>query len=169
MNNVLRCIYLFTDLIYFIFFTLISLICYICSEIKCRPKFFYIGRRYNIDYLWFMLSPLRWFILVPIHTPPLWVSATSTFSLFLFLPSFLFLFLYIRLSSYSIHFFCTSITSFFVPLISVLSFFLAYSLTYIYMYACAHTNIRNRTYYPTTCYIPASNDSMALPHPFAIE
>lgn len=107
---------------------------YICSEIKCRPKFFYIGRRYNIDYLWFMLSPLRWFILVPIHTPPLWVSATSTFSLFLFLSSFLFLFLYIRLSFYSIHFFCTSVTSFFVPLISVLSFFLSRLFTYIHIY-----------------------------------
>lgn len=111
--------------------------------VKYRPKFFYIGRRYNIDYLWFMLSPLRWFILVPIRTPPLWVSATSTISLFLFLSSFLLLFFYGRLASYSLYFFCTSV-SFFLLCTRHRSFFLSFSL--IHLHTCIYVRVRAHKY-----------------------
>lgn len=74
----------------------------------------------------------------------------------------------LHFNRFFLSFFPPSHFSLFLSSVSFSSFFfLIYSLTHAH--ARAHTNIRNRTYYPTTCSIPACNDSMALPHPFAIE
>lgn len=103
---------------------------------QAAEKFFYIGRRYNIDYLWFMLSPLRWFILVPIRTPPHRVSATST-SFSLFLPLSLSLFHF----CFSFRILATVLVPLrffraFIPSLSIVpSFFLAYSHTHTH--ACS--------------------------------